>query len=248
MLFPPYILMELLWVICGGYLAWRLCVAVLRVRWARHAYPQVPKPPTCAPGSWQDRCRGLLVGGALGDALNLPAESLPRWLAGLRYPGGPQMRRGIVRCSRRPGDISDDTQLTICVARSVDPVGDYQHKRFLSELAIWSYYRIGAGRASVKAALRARRGVDEPGDSQSQGNGVAIRVAPFAICCEHDEALTRLVEQNGRATHDNTVAVRAGVFVALLLKQCLRKPPGFLNDPARLRAAIEAIGRQCGFE
>ena len=46
-----------------------------------------------------------LSGLAIGDAVNLPVESLPRWLARLRYPSGPRMRRGLVRFARHVGDL-----------------------------------------------------------------------------------------------------------------------------------------------
>ncbi|MEM9491145.1 MAG: ADP-ribosylglycohydrolase family protein, partial [Myxococcota bacterium] len=91
--------------LAAGYLAYRAGLAWCRARWARHAYPRVAAP---APSTeWQRRCRGALLGLAVGDAVNLPAESLPRWLVRLRYPGGPAIRRGVIRFVRRPGDISD---------------------------------------------------------------------------------------------------------------------------------------------
>ncbi|MCP4446990.1 MAG: ADP-ribosylglycohydrolase family protein [Myxococcales bacterium] len=140
------------------YLAWRVVLGALRVRWARYAYPVSPLERGGSPAAKLDRCRGSLIGVGLGDALNLPAESVPRWLTRLRYPGPIRMRRGLVRFLRRAGDVSDDTQLTIAVARSVDPGGRYRHQRFLDELGLWSYTRIGAGRASRDAAVRIRRG------------------------------------------------------------------------------------------
>lgn len=70
------------------YLAYRACVALLRARWARNAYSHVE--PSEPKSEWQERCRGVLLGLAVGDAVNLPAESLPRWLVRVRYPGGPK--------------------------------------------------------------------------------------------------------------------------------------------------------------
>ena len=106
-----------LWISSATYLGWRALVAICRIRWARFSYPKLGITNLEHVSEWGNRCRGCLVGLGIGDALNLPAESLPRWLPRLRYPAGPKMRRGFVRFLRRPGDVSDDTQLMIAVAR-----------------------------------------------------------------------------------------------------------------------------------
>ena len=225
----------------AGYLVYRAILALLRVRGARHAHPTVTPRP--APSDWHDRCRGALLGAAMGDALNLPAEAIPRWLARLRYPSGPAMRGGVVRFARRPGDVSDDTQLSICVARSISLDGAYHGAWFARELAQWSYHRIGAGRATTRAAVRLRRG-GTPHDPPraSEGNGVAIRIAPLAIAmCNAPDSLVEAVEQNGRVTHGGGPATRGAVFVALLVRAALRLPAGALEDDETLaRVVVEA--------
>lgn len=230
-----------------AYLFWRYMVAAFRVRWAQYAYPNVEKIlPKCADQEWQNRCRGCLVGGAIGDALNLPAESIPRWLSRIRYPSGPKMRRGVVRFLRKPGAISDDTQLSIAVARSIDPSGIYWHTRFVDELAWWSYSRIGAGRASSDAAIAARRGLSPKG-TQSEGNGAAIRVGPLAIAAKDAEILSELVRENARATHSSPDAVDAAVFVALLIRECLIREPGFLKNEVLFKKTISALEKESKF-
>lgn len=159
------------------------------------------------------------------------------------------MRRGILRFARCAGDVSDDTQLAICVSRSILPDGRYSHARFFDELAGWSYFRIGAGRACSLAAVRARRSRLRRGE-KSEGNGVAIRVAPFAIvnAAGTDRELIALVEENGRATHDSDAAIRAGAFVAVLVKLALVRPPGSLDDPGELRSAVQSASNASGFD
>ncbi len=229
----------------GAYLAYRAVLAWLRRRWARHAYPRVSPGP--APDDWHQRCRGALLGLAVGDAVNLPAESLPRWLARLRYPGGPRMRRGILR-ARRAGDVSDDTQLTIAVARSIFPDGTYSHDRFVDELARWSYFRVAAGRACSTAAIHARSGT--PRGVASEGNGAAIRVAPLAIAlvAEPDDTLVAAVDANARATHTTDAAIRGAAFVAYLVREALRRPPNALGTAEAMAAAIEHARLISGFD
>lgn len=251
---------------CASYLAWRGLLVLLRVRRARHAYlspgagapsteatftdaPSSGAPWAQAPSAFHDRCRGALVGGAIGDALGLPAESLPRWLARLRYPGAPRFRRGLVRFVRRAGDISDDTQLTLCVARSIDPSGSYLHARFLDELRLWHGHRIGAGRASSVAAGRLRRDPTAASGVPSEGNGAAMRVAPLSIAHAGDptpEALLAAVEDNARSTHTAPAAIDGAKLVALLVWHALRTPPGTLSA-LPLRELLPTLCAQAGF-
>jgi ADP-ribosylglycohydrolase len=159
------------------------------------------------------------------------------------------MHRGLVRFARRPGDVSDDTQLTIAVARSIRDDGTYSEAQFLTELAAWSGFRVGAGRASSRAAARARRG-QAPRGLPSEGNGVAIRVVPFAIArasCT-DEELASVVAENGRVTHTSDAAIQPAVFVALLTRSALTQPRGAFAQFPVLAAAMNAARMASGFQ
>ena len=230
-----------------SYLAWRLLLAILRTRWARVAYPRTLPVQPSDDSQWRDRCRGSLVGLAIGDAVNLPAESLPRWFARIRYPKGPAMRRGIVRFLRRAGDVSDDTQLTIAVARSINRNGEYSHERFNSELARWSYFRIGAGRACTSASRSTRRG-SAAKKTNSTGNGAAIRVVPFAIAIGARTELVKWVRRNAEATHNTEDAINAAVFVAMLVHECLTRPVGLLDERGELAILIRRVSAETGFD
>ena len=149
------------------------------------------------------------------------------------------MRPGIIRFMRRAGDISDDTQLTICVARSIDK-GVYSHESFLRELAYWSRIRVGAGRACSRAAFRARNGNHSHGEN-SEGNGAAIRVVPLAIATSRKPVakLVALVTRNALATHNTLAATGAAIAVAVLVREALCRPMNAFDDGSELRRAIE---------
>jgi ADP-ribosylglycohydrolase len=207
----------------AGYLLLRAASVLLRVRWAHRAFPDARAPGASgerATPPASDRARGMLLGAAVGDALGLPAESLPPWLIRLRYPSGPRPRHGILRPQRPAGEISDDTQLMIAVARSIDPAGRYLHARFLDELRLWRGYRIAAGRACSLAAARLRAHLDRASGVASEGNGAAMRVAPLALAHSRDPGpgpLLAAVEENARATHTAPLAIAAARLVALFL-------------------------------
>ncbi len=82
------------------------------------------------------------------------------------------------------GEYSDDTQLTLAVARCVKPSGEYDAARFARlELPYWLKYQRGGGRTILRAArnLSTHPGVDWDtnrfNDYEKAGaNGVAMRV------------------------------------------------------------------------
>lgn len=229
--------------ISAGYVGWRLVCLWVRVRRSRHAYPRLAadSPPR------DSRVYGALLGLAAGDAVGLPAEHLPGWLVRLRFPDGPKLRAGRVRLFRRAGDVSDDTQLSIAVARSIMPDGGYCHERFRDELRAWYAYRVGAGRATTHAARRLwhNRG-SAPAPIGSTGNGVAIRVAPLALVLANDDDLLDAVELNGRETH-GPLAIAAAKLIALFVHRAQRFAPGDLPRGNQYHGFIEALALRAGF-
>lgn len=225
--------------ISATYLLARLTTVIVRVRRARQAYPRPSigrddlaneAPTSVANAEREDRYCAVLLGVAAGDALGLPAESLPRWLIRLRYPSGPRLRRGYLRLTRRAGDVSDDTQLTLAVARAIDDHGRYQHARFRAELARFTRHHVGAGRATLGAARRLARDPDALAVGEpSEGNGAAMRVAALALLRADEIEPRRLLDEvrlNAECTHTPSLAVASAVLVALLLRALLREPAG----------------------
>lgn len=234
--------------ISATYLLGRLVAVIVRVQRARQAYPPPPagrddlagEPLTSATKTErEDRYRAVLLGVAAGDALGLPAESLPRWLIRLRYPSGPRLRRGWLRLTRRAGDVSDDTQLTLAVARAIDDHGRYQHARFRAELARFARHHVGAGRATLCAARRLARDPDALAVGEpSEGNGAAMRVAALALLRAEDIDSRRLLDEvrtNAECTHTSPLAIASAALISLLLRALLRMPLGRSLPPAALR-------------
>jgi ADP-ribosylglycohydrolase/O-acetyl-ADP-ribose deacetylase (regulator of RNase III) len=238
--------------VASCYLAVRALLVVLRVRWARRAFASTSAPFDCpVDPDLRDRAEGALVGVAIGDALGLSTEQLPRPLVRLRYRHGPDLYRGIIRFVRRCGDVSDDTQLTLCLARSITPEGEYLHERFLDELRQWSYFRVASGRASARASTRLRRLSAHPGHigEASEGNGAAIRIAPLAILhgARDEASLFADVDRNARATHTGERALAAARFMAQLVREALRSPRRAFDDPGHRLEALRGAAERSGF-
>lgn len=172
------------------------------------------------------RVEGAFTALAAGDALGWPQEFLsrkqrvqptPAFRDWQRRSGGRfQPHTEIIRA----GEYSDDTQLTLAVARSRLTAGTSWWAHFTrNELPLWMLYERGGGGATKRAALSWLRGVAPWKQSEGPavaryfeagGNGVAMRVIPHAIFhaeAEEPTALLRDVIVDGTATHGHPRAL-----------------------------------------
>lgn len=186
----------------------------------------------------ESRFLGCLLAGAVGDALGRMTESLPRRLVRWRYGTVRDYRQGLFRPVRGRGHYTDDTQLTLCVARSIDEVGNFQSDRLQRELVEWLDYRIGAGRATVESAHRLRKGVPwgQAGDTGSAGNGSAIRVSPIGLIYHRDrEKLLAAAADSSVGTHAHPLTIAAARIVALGVALALDDRPSLFSGQAFLQ-------------
>jgi ADP-ribosylglycohydrolase/predicted enzyme related to lactoylglutathione lyase len=181
-------------------------------------------------GASQAKAEGAFVAFAAGDALGWPQE-LRGNARGARtpVPVSAEFRRWTRRDGGRfqpheiviqPGEYSDDTQLTLAVARcrSIGGTG-WWHAWTRTELPLWTLYQRGGGSATRHAAASWLKG-SAPWKNRdprarlryfdSGGNGVAMRVLPHAVFhARRPQAanLLRDVVLDGVATHGHPRAL-----------------------------------------
>jgi len=127
-----------------------------------------------------------------------------------------------------PGEYSDDTQLTLAVARCVSPHGEYDADRFVKiELPYWLAYERGGGRTVRSAAKNALKNPDVSWDTnifegyyQSGANGAAMRIFPLATIPDISETV-RAVWQNALSTHGHSRAIVSALLMAFSLHELL---------------------------
>jgi len=187
--------------------------------------PQVATPP-------RSRVEGAFTALAAGDALGWPQEFMSRkhrfqptaafreWerrSGGRFYPHTETIRAG---------EYSDDTQLTLAVARSRLTAGaSWWQYLTRKELPLWTLYERGGGGATKRAAnswLRGeapwkQAGVEDVRQYfEAGGNGVAMRVLPHAVFhagADDPSGLLKDVLVDGAATHGHPRAlVGAAVY------------------------------------
>jgi ADP-ribosyl-[dinitrogen reductase] hydrolase len=159
---------------------------------------------------------GCLLGTAVGDALGLPCEGLPRRRQRLLFPDLDGYHFLFGR-----GMVSDDTEHTCLVAQAlIVSAGevDLFGRRLARDLRFWLLgLPAGIGYATLKAICRlwlgfgpARSGVF------SAGNGPAMRAAILGVCHGDDlDHLRALVRASTRLTHTDPKAEHGALAVAL---------------------------------
>lgn len=178
-----------------------------------------------------DRIRGMLFGGAVGDALGGPHE-FRNQVPLSRYTG--RVEHPIVLCRRfqggrlvgNLGQITDDTEMVIALARSIIAAGAYSPEGAAMHYLAWANskcYFVGnntrhlfvgvktyAGYRSRWQSLRA-----QPAAQWSQSNGCLMRCIPLAAL--PDDTWAAAVEEDCALTNFHPVcidAVRAYVGAA----------------------------------
>ncbi len=188
-----------------------------------------------------DALCGLLVGTAVGDALGLPLEGVPRrltiGLAGERPRHGFLFGRGMV---------SDDTEHAALTLRALAASGgDGRAFRscLASELRFWfAAMPPGIGLATLKACARLCVGVSpERSGSPSAGNGAAMRAPVIGAAFPADEKLRHeLVRISTLATHTDPRAWTSARALADLAAASVAR--GFPPPAADIRGMLVLPG------
>ena len=173
------------------------------------------------------RARGALYGLAIGDALGMPTEFLPRRQVTALFPElhgfepGPAANE--LSAGTPAATVTDDTQQALIVARLlVEGQGHIDAGRFIHALLAWADAAEADGSEqlgpSSRRALEAvRRGVPpETAARRGDTNGAAMRIAPLGVAIPPDplERLLDRVEEACRPTHFTGLAIAGAAAVA----------------------------------
>jgi ADP-ribosylglycohydrolase len=205
--------------------------------------------------SAQSRAHGALLGLAIGDALGMPTQYLPRELIADRYgvlddfhpgPEDNAISRGMPA-----GHVTDDTDQALILGRLlVEGRGYVDPNVFAERLLAWEGRMIETGSADLlgpstrKALVLAAEGVPTSLTGRAGAtNGAAMRVAPVGIAFPYDPIapLIEAVVQSGHVTHNTTIGIAGAAAVAAAVSAGiagakLEEALGVAVDAARLGA------------
>jgi|LSQX01.3.fsa_nt_gb ADP-ribosylglycohydrolase len=186
----------------------------------------------------KDKCRGAMLGTAIGDALGWPNERRSKNKEKL-----PSAKDRFVEWTRRnnkpcyhdekilAGEYSDDTQLTLSVARSII-AGNWEEYLVKKELPYWLEYERGGGSALLKAARICKKGV-LPWQARNTrdyfnagGNGTVMRILPHVIAHTPSSGIDDLIDSvilDAIITHGHPRAILGATCYAYTLYYLLKK-------------------------
>ncbi len=184
----------------------------------------------------RDRARAAFLGFAIGDALGATVEFLT--------PGEIRAERGVHReivgggwLRLRAGGVTDDTEMSLCIARAIAEDG-WSRRAIADRFAAWLRGRPADVGSTCRKGIRGYilDGVLEvPRNEWDAGNGAAMRMAPVALFTLADSALlARCAVEQAHLTHHHPLSDAACVLVGSLVHLgCL----GLSLERMRRRAA-----------
>jgi ADP-ribosyl-[dinitrogen reductase] hydrolase len=179
----------------------------------------------------RDRFRGALLGHATGDALGAPADFLTAEQIEERYGVISEMLGGGWH-SLEPGQITDASEMMLCLAESLATVGDFDPEDIMARYLAWFESAPLDVSLTVRAVLlsyrsgthwdvASRRGFEILGSPRA-GNGSIMRCSPLALRYWQDPAARRqLSQRESTLTHFDRLAGWACVAFNDLLAAAL---------------------------
>lgn len=170
------------------------------------------------------RARGAFIGLAVGDALGAPVEFMTR--------GEIQDKYGVLKemvgggwLRLKPGQVTDDTEMSLCLARAIVGAGGWDLKRAADNLAGWLKSK------PIDVGDTCRRGIrnyllhgtmETPPNEWDGGNGAAMRALPVVLYTVGDAALLEsCVIQQAHLTHNHPLSDAASIYLGRLLHLAL---------------------------
>jgi len=192
----------------------------------------------------RSRARAAFIGLAVGDALGAPVEFMTAAEIVAEYGllkeivGGGWLRL-------KPGQVTDDTAMALCIARAVVKSGRWSLTAIADNFAAWLKSR------PVDVGDTCRRGIrnymlkgtlETPYNQWDAGNGALMRMLPAALFTLGDDRLMAdCVVAQARITHNHPLSDGACVIMGKLLHLALLGA-----SKNRLRSELELLF--AGFE
>jgi len=184
-------------------------------------------------GLVHSKALGAYLGLAVGDALGAPVEFLTKREIAQRGSHSEMTGGGWLKL--KPGQITDDTEMSLCLGRAWISAGGWDARMTANQLVAWlKHHPIDVGNTCRRGIRRymldgSLHGLPSEGDG---GNGAAMRILPVALGTFGDDAAfeAAAIEQ-AHLTHNHPLSDAAtltlGRMVHLLLagqgiKECIK--------------------------
>jgi ADP-ribosyl-[dinitrogen reductase] hydrolase len=187
----------------------------------------------------RDRARAAFIGMAVGDALGATVEFLTATEIAAKYGtfkeiiGGGWLRL-------KPGQVTDDTEMALCVARAIVQDQAWSVQAVAEQFAAWLKSRPVDCGDTCRKGIRAymlKGQLESPPNEWDAGNGAAMRIFPAALFSFPDgELLKKYVIEQAHITHNNPVSDAACLCLGQLLHQAFSGA-----QKSRLRREVDGL-------
>ncbi len=171
-----------------------------------------------------DRARGAFLGLAVGDALGATTEFMTPREIQAQY-GVHRKMRGGGWLGLKPGQVTDDTEMSLCIARALITAKGWDLTGIADNFVAWmkgkpidigSTCRKGIRNYLLNGVLEA------PCNEWDAGNGAVMRMAPVALfTLGDDEGLGRRALEQARLTHHHPLSDSACLCLGRMLHRAL---------------------------
>lgn len=176
----------------------------------------------------------VLLGTAVGDALGVPFETkLANYEPLIAWDGKTFL--GSEHHKLKPGQYSDDTQMSLMVAESLLENHGFNPDDLAERYVEWM--TSGRARGYGKTTLFAIKNLidgkhwSESGIPGSYGNGTAMRAAPFGVYFRNDlQSLVSITKMDSAITHASDEAEAGAIAIALASAYAVNGDTGNLLD------------------
>jgi ADP-ribosyl-[dinitrogen reductase] hydrolase len=180
-----------------------------------------------------DRVRGVLWGQAVGDALGTTVEFLsPQKISARRKPDGwPREIVGAGPFRMAPGQVTDDTELALALARTLAEHGTYDDDAVAAAYVAWCRSGpkdcgMATGRAFNAPELPptgAGNFIRRRADPDTQANGSLMRVSPLGLFGRSFPSLelARLAARDSTLSHPHPVCQAACAVYAVTIAEAI---------------------------
>lgn len=185
------------------------------------------------------RCKAAFIGLAIGDSLGAPVEFMTSGEIKAKYGvlkeivGGGWLRI-------KPGQVTDDTEMALCIARAIAAEGKMSLTAVADNFADWlkskpldvgDTCRKGIRNYMLKGTL------ETPFNQWDAGNGAVMRLLPVALATLGNEAeLEQQVVAQAHLTHNHPLSDTACICVGRMVQLAIL---GF--SKVRLRKEVESL-------
>ncbi len=171
----------------------------------------------------RQRARATLLGLAIGDALGATVEFMTASEIRARH-GVHRKLTGGGWLDLEPGQVTDDTEMSLCIARSIVEVG-FSAEDIARRFVAWYRGRpTDVGNTCRRGITRfmTQGTVQGPPNEGDAGNGATMRMAPIAVAALADAAtLETMAVAQAHITHHHPVSDAACILVGTLIQGAL---------------------------